>query len=375
MVKVFKDHPDPSYVPEAVALASVVAAKDFPDLFQAFVDGANGKDHPEYLLGLKTITKIFKDKRRPSVLEDVAVSSDVNVQDPSDLLMAFVNAIMVEGKQNSNKIDRKLSEQFRTVVETIQTADHSSSIREDAVLSFRKTIESTNLDPTLLIWLVFALNHAEGDKWADMRLGPLLDSLRTRLANAVKQNEVETQYQLVCTLSIVLDVMADKETTGLSRQELHEPLLNQLDELSKTKELRLAQAAGYAYQALLSIPNDEGPYKALWRHACTVAEGALKLASAVSAMDPSKIFEGAEKLKDLPDLIKSTVNAANALYTTYKDLGNALPSQKSWYAALRCTDFLLQANAFDHLKAFVQKVPCRQEKDFLCSMYAQLEQA
>jgi hypothetical protein len=36
---------------------------------------------------------------------------------------------------------------------------------------------------------------------------------------------------------------------------------------------------------------------------------------------------------------------------------------------------LLQTNTFDHLKAFVEKVPCRQEKDFLCNMYAQLEQA
>jgi len=372
MIKVFKDHPDPSYVREATALASVVTAKDYPDLFHAFVDGAGGKDHPEYLVGLKTITKIFKD--RPSEVKAVATLSAVNVQDPPDLFMTFLNAIIVEGNQNNDNIDRKLSKRFKDLVETISAAGHSSSIPKAAVLSFLESVNS-NLDPTLLIRLVFALNLTEGSKWAPMRLGPLLNRLQKRLDEAVEQSEVETQYQLVCTLSIVLDVMADKKTTGISRLKLHDPLLKQLNHLSENQELRLARAAGYAYQALLSIPNDEGPYKALWRHARTVADGALKLASAVSAMDPSKILEGAEKLSELPELINSFVEAAKDLYTLYNDLGDAVPREKHWYAALRCTEFLLQANAFDHLKAFVEKVPCRQEKDFLCNMYAQLEQA
>lgn len=117
------------------------------------------------------------------------------------------------------------------------------------MLSFRETVNA-NLDPTLLIRLVFALNLSEGGKRAPMRLGHLLDNLRTRLEKAVQQNDVEIQYQLVCTLSIVLDVMADKKTTNLSRLELHDPLLKRFHELSKSQELRLARAAGYAYQAL-----------------------------------------------------------------------------------------------------------------------------
>src|SRR5579862_6781590 len=372
MIKCFKDHPNPSYVPEATALASVVTARDYPDLFHAFVDGAAGKDHPEYLVALKTIIKIFKD--RLSGLEAVATSSAVNVQDPPDLFMTFLNAIIVEGSQNCNNLDRKLSKRLKDQVETILVAGHSSPIQEAALLSFRKTVNA-DLDPTLLIRLVFALNLADGGKWVDMRLGPLLDSLRTRLDKAIEQNEVETQYQLVCTLSIVLDVMADKKTTHLSRVTLHDPLLKLFSKLSKSRELRLAQAAGYAYQAMLSIPNDEGPYKALWRHAYTIADGAAKLASAVSAMDPSKILEGAEKLRDLPDLMKSLVDAAHALYTVYNGVNDAALRQKRWYKALQCTEFLLQGNAFDHLKAFVEKVPCCQKKDFLCSMFAQLEQA
>jgi hypothetical protein len=337
MIKVFKDHPDPSYEPEAAALASVITAKDDPGLFQAFVDGAAGKDHPEYLIGLKTITKIFKD--RPSEVEAIATSSAVNVQDSPELFMTFLNAIIMEGNQTGNNIDRRLSEWFKDLVETIPAAGHSSSISEAAVLSFRETVKA-NLDPTLLIRLVFSLNLAEGGKWAPLRIGPLLKRLQKRLDEAVEQSEVETQYQLVCTLSIVLEAMADKRTAGISRLKLHDPLLKQFDHLSKSQELRLAQAGRYAYQALLSVPNDEGPYKALWRHAYTVAKGAAKLAGAVSAMDPSKILEGAEQLQDLPDLIESVVNAAKALYTAYNGMEDMVPRQKRWYAALRCTDFL-----------------------------------
>jgi HEAT repeat protein len=49
--------------------------------------------------------------------------------------------------------------------------------------------------------------------------------------------------------------------------------------------------------------------------------------------------------------------------------------QKSWYVALRYTDMLLQAQAFEKLEEFTKQVPCREEEAFLCGLCSQLEQA
>jgi hypothetical protein len=140
MIKVFKDDPKPSYLREATALASVVTAKDYADLFQWVVDGIKRKDHLEFLAGLKTVTKVF---------------------------MTFLNAIIVAGNSKSNNKNRNLLEQFKTVVKTIQDAGHSSSSQQATVVSFHNTmnaIKSINPDPTLVMGLVFALNHAKGGK-------------------------------------------------------------------------------------------------------------------------------------------------------------------------------------------------------------------
>ncbi len=53
MIKIFGDSPDPSYVLEVAALASVVTAKDYEDIFQALVDGTKHRDHEEYLIALE----------------------------------------------------------------------------------------------------------------------------------------------------------------------------------------------------------------------------------------------------------------------------------------------------------------------------------
>ncbi|KAF9770479.1 hypothetical protein IL306_011985 [Fusarium sp. DS 682] len=243
------------------------------------------------------------------------------------------------------------------------------------------TADGNILEPQLLEGFTFVLRCAEGNKRAEIELGPVMQSLQRRLNDAVEQAEPKTQYQLICTLSSVLDAMIDIKTAGLSREELHEPLLKHLATLSKHEELRLAQAAGYAYQALLGIPNDEGPYRALWRHTLALVEGAAKVAGAVSTMDPAKLFDGLSKLQDLPDLISSMVDVVSALSGLVDSLGGAaegvsfLQKQKSWYVALRFTNMLIQAKAFNSLKEFLLKVPCRQEKEFLCGIFAQLEQS
>ncbi|SCO92675.1 uncharacterized protein FRV6_16803 [Fusarium oxysporum] len=118
------------------------------------------------------------------------------------------------------------------------------------------TADGNIREPQLLEGFTFVLRCAEGTKRAEIELGPVMQSLQRRLNDAVEQAEPKTQYQHAIHLAT----------------------------LGKHEELRLAQAAGYAYQALLGIPNDEGPYRALWRHTPALVEGAAKVAGAVSTM-------------------------------------------------------------------------------------------
>ena len=288
----------------------------------------------------KAMVSFFQDKPFLSfVPEAAALSAVARSKDYEDLLRAFENAIT------------------------------------------RGTMDRTVLDPEVLLGLGRVLECAKDNTGADIPLGSVLYSLQQRLESAVKEAESKAQYQLICAVSAVLDVMNEVKTTGLDREQLHEPLLKKLSTLSKHKELHLSQAASSAYQALLGIPNNEGPWAALWRHAYNVTSGGAKVAGAVFTMDPSKLLEGLVTLQDVPDLIGSMIDVSK----TVADLLNASRStaealkfsqkQKSWYVALRFTALLIHANAFGYLKDLVRRLPCLNEKGFLCGIFAQLEVA
>ncbi|KAF4624600.1 hypothetical protein G7Y89_g13570 [Cudoniella acicularis] len=272
MIKEFTDHPKPSYVPEAAALASVVTAKHY-----------------------------------------------------QDLLRAFENAV-IKGNADGNV-----------------------------------------LDPQLLIKFAFVLRCSERNRDPEIKLGVVLKSLYKRISDAEDEAERQTTYELLCALSFVLDAMNDVKTNGLKRETLHEPLLTQLATLRESNEPRLAQAASYAYQALLGIPDNEGPYKKLWRHFSVAAVGAAKVASAIWTADPTKLIDGLTQLWDLQDLLTQMVTIVKAVPDVKGGIGSVvqgtkLPQkQKSWYVALRFTDMLIYAEAFKDLENFVVKVPCTWE--------------
>ncbi|EXK77341.1 hypothetical protein FOQG_17945 [Fusarium oxysporum f. sp. raphani 54005] len=286
----------------------------------------------------KEMIKVFRDERRLSYVPEAAALAPVTTASSYQELSRAFNHAMIQG-----------------------------------------TADGNILEPQVLKAFTLVLRCAEGTKRAEIELGPVVKSLQTRLKYAVAQAEPKAQYQLICTLSSVLDAMIDIKTAGLSREELHEPLLKHVATLSKHRELRLAQAAGYAHQALLGIPNDEGPYRALWRHTLALVEATANVTGAVFTMDPAKLFDGLSKLQDLPHLISSMVDVVRVLSGLVDNLGGVvegvklLQKQKSWYVALRFTDMLIQAKAFNSLEDFFLKVPCRQEKEFLCGISAQLE--
>ena len=167
--------------------------------------------------------------------------------------------------------------------------------------------------------------------------------------------------------------MNDIKTTGLDREGLHDPLLKKLHSLSKGKELRLAQAASYALAALHGIPNNESLHKALFRHKATILNGVAKVAGSVATMVPSKLLNGLPDLQDLPELVASMVEAIVSLSGIVHSLGSAVESVRSQYrsyVALRFADMLIQSHAFVKLEDFLGKVPCYQDTDFLCGVFA-----
>ncbi|KAL8366277.1 hypothetical protein RB595_004851 [Gaeumannomyces hyphopodioides] len=288
----------------------------------------------------KEMIKIFRDEHLPShVSEAAALAPAITGSSYQDLSRAFGNAV-IRGTADGNIPERQLLEAYMSV-----------------------------------------LRYSDKNNTDRLGLGNVMKSLHTRLTDAGDQSNPTDQYRLILALSSVLGGLIDRKVVGLSRENLHEPLLKQLGNLSRNPELRLAQAACYAHQALLGIPNDEGPYRELLRKLGPVAEGVVKLVSAVSTMDPAKLLEGLTQLAAVPDLVRSMVEVVKALSDLVSSLGDAAEAvklhqkQNSWYVALRFTDMLLYAGAFHHLKELVRDVPCRDEKEFLCGLYAQLERA
>ena len=213
-------------------------------------------------------------------------------------------------------------------------------------------------------------------------LGTVLDSLLARLKKARRQADLDTQYHLVLCLSAVLDAMVETRSSGIGRESLHQPLQKELKDLRGNEELRLAQAAAYAYQALLGVGDDEGPYQALWR---SVREGittAANVTGAVSAKDPARLLESLPDPNSILDSIQKLFERAENVIEVARDPSAAghrieimkdLSRQKGWYAALRYTDMLLRSKAFKMLKLFIRQVHDHDHEHFLCGLYAQLE--
>jgi hypothetical protein len=264
----------------------------------------------------------------------------------------------------------------------VTKGDYEALLLAFANAIIKGTTDGNALDPKLLTHFACVLRRAPSTLYAETaKLGSVLDSLQTRLDKARSRAELETQYHLVCTLSTVLDAMVDIKISGLSRQVLCEPLLKQLGHLRNHQEPRLAQAAGYAYQALRGVPDDESPYQALWRYSYSAIQGTAKVGSAITTMDPMKLIDATPDLINLLSLIKSLVETTQELSNASQDMKSVLGAmkrlskQRGWYVALRYTDMLIGAKAFKALKDFIQLKPCHEEEPFLCGLYAQLEQA
>lgn len=317
------------------------------DLVKRLQDTVISQKERVVLQALATeMVKVFSEKKNPHLGHEAAALALVATPESyKELLWAFDNAI-AKGTADDNVLHPHLCKGFVHVL-------RCSIPREAAGHTSTKI---------------------------DMGLGTALSSLKKRLESAVAQGDPNAEYRLVLTLGSVLHAMYDVQMAGIDRETLQKPLLDMLDTLSKDKEIRLAQAAAYAREALRCIPDSDGPYKILLRNLVNVVGAASKIAGAVATMDASKLFDGAVALADVPDLASAMVDVVEAISVAMSNLDAVKETvgkqrkRKIWYVALRYSDMLIQNRAFASLEFFLDNVPCRHDIDFLCGISAQLEQ-
>jgi hypothetical protein len=127
------------------------------------------------------------------------------------------------------------------------------------------------------------------------------------------------------------------------------------------------------------MPDDEGPYQALWHYSCSVVQVTAKVGGTMTMMDPMKLLECAPDLMNLLSLIETLVDTTQELYNASQDMKSiikgikSLSKQKGCYVALQYIDMLIKAKAFQLLRTFILQKPCHEEEPFLCGLYAQLE--
>ncbi|OAA43803.1 pfs domain containing protein [Metarhizium rileyi] len=210
----------------------------------------------------------------------------------------------------------------------------------------------------------------------------VIGTLQKRLEGACKTANFTDQYYLIRSLSEVLDRMNELKVRGISDADIIQPLLGIFDSARKHPDVRLSQAARYAYQALLGIPGDVGPWLKLAKTTANLIDGASKIAGGVTTGDPSKVINGISGL-DLPRIVNSViegVKSASESTGAMEEIFSGIREMRKparWYIALRYTGVLIQGNCKDILKAMLEapNLGCLKNKDFLCGLCSQLEEA
>jgi len=204
----------------------------------------------------------------------------------------------------------------------------------------------------------------------------ILALLSTRLQETFQQSPQHI-YELTITVSRVLDAMADCNIQGLDSVKLHEPLLSYLARLKADKDPYIVYQAVYAFQALMCVPDDEEPWQAVLRRSGAIIKGIGGLASAIKGLNITEFINGLSTIQEgfqgagqIFALAQDAYNGVTALKESGQGLleslknGLSFSHKRTWYAALRGADTLIQNGEMTKLKTLVCKAPCRRDLAF-----------
>ncbi|KAI2784516.1 armadillo-type protein [Daldinia loculata] len=253
---------------------------------------------------------------------------------------------------------------FKAFVNSIAADSYRSGIPDiNALISFSIMLRSTQIE------------HV-GKK---LPLGYAVEPLKNWLTKACSAADDATKYQLLRTLSTILDVMNEVKFEGISDTQIMQPLVDLLENVSGHPDLRLSQIAQYAKQALRGIHSDVSPWEKLGKSAWNVVKGGAAVAGSVGTLDPSKLLEGLEAVGEVAKMVKlitDIIDGLNNISDVNKDV-QTLKSPRQWYVALRYTDLIIQGRRDVLLESFLKNLEpsLRKDENFLCGLCALLEQA
>ncbi|KAF0525597.1 NACHT domain-containing protein [Gigaspora margarita] len=349
------------------------------------------------------ISKFFKKNSVvPSLKNDLLLTDIGNPRDTKQLVYALQQRnITPEQQKRLRNLAQDIIEEFanhqtksseivREVVELacLPDGNEEKEIYRTLLDQIIEAIRKANLlHLPLLKGLSHVIRHANPSHLEHDDLVRILKILNEQLKNIHPQEKNDQQLEMIKILAQLLDAMADCEVKGLDREELHKPLYDGLKRFSKdSSNPELSYQASYACQALLCIPNNESPWKALVRRGTSNLNGVVKITSAVKNIDPKLLpeiinafNEGFEGIKDVTlNLIEDLTSSTNQLQEGFNILQQGFDinygRRKQWYWALRYTDLLIQSHKWISFEQFVFNVPCYQNEKFLWGLCEQLRQ-
>ncbi|KAG9063951.1 hypothetical protein KI688_004065 [Linnemannia hyalina] len=227
--------------------------------------------------------------------------------------------------------------------------------------------QSVLLNVDLLQGVVQLVQVAPPDSLISDDLVKILRVLRICLQDTHQQSSVYP-FHLTLALSRLLDVMAEHKVKDLNRVEDHEPLSGILSGLKSSSDAYLMYQACYAFQALQYVPDDESALQSVLRHGTGVVNGLIQV-SGVFKLDLGAVLEGLGNLQealggimgvasDVYKGVNSVMESGRGVLDGLKE-GFSEGKKRSWYAAIRVAQALLQAGQLKDLNQLIYEAPCR----------------
>ena len=188
-------------------------------------------------------------------------------------------------------------------------------------------------------------------------LTQILRTIRERLKTSSQHNDT---VHLMAAMSAV--IMTDLKLQGLDQRQEHEPLLEILSILRKDKDPFIKYQAEYAFQALLTVPDDESTLDRFARHSLGLAGGLLKL-SGVIKLDFTVVSEA----------VPAVIQGGKGLFESLKKATKSEP-RCPWYIAVRDAEKTIKSGSVSELSTLIQ-VNFRDETMFLwgiCQLFGEI---
>lgn len=163
-----------------------------------------------------------------------------------------------------------------------------------------------------------------------------------------QESTLSKQYQLIYTLSEVLDAMGDANVNGLSYDSQHDPLYRQLNDLASHEDWQIAAQASYAKEALYRVGHDKSKLALYLQRACSLLLGVNHLKQVITQKEVTLLF---------------------AAFNDFKEAMHSQGKQHSWFDELRlmlALKELGQIQAFeDYFKSKRSTLPENERPHFL----------